>query len=79
VKIKPDHFEHMRNALAAWNTDYYRSRYAAAGLSTKRFQWDAVSAAGLTPFVCDTLYTYANDDHIQTALNRIIAPIECAA
>lgn len=79
MKIKPDHFAHMRDALSTWNTDYHRSRYAAAGLSTKRFQWDALRAAGLMPFVCDTLYSYANDDHIQTALNRIVAPIEGSA
>lgn len=76
MKIKPEHVQHMREALAKWNTDFHRSRYAAAGLSTKRFQWDAVRAAGLIPWICDTLYAYANDDHIQTALNRIIAPLE---
>jgi hypothetical protein len=75
MKIKPEHVAHMGEALSKWNTDYYRSRYAAAGLSTKRFQWDALRAAGLMPFVCDTLYTYANDDHIQTALNKLIKPL----
>jgi hypothetical protein len=76
MKIKPEHLEHMRAALVKFNTDFYRSRYAAAGFSTQRFQWDAMRAAGLIPWVCDTLYPYANDEHIQTALNRIIRPLE---
>jgi hypothetical protein len=75
MKIKPEHFEHMRAALAKFDTDFHRSRYEAAGLSTRRFQWDAMRAAGLIPWVCDTLYPYANDEHIQTALNRIIRPL----
>ena len=75
MKIKPEHVQHMRDAFAKWDTDFYRSRYAAAGLSTKRYQWDLVRAAGLMTWVCDVLYEYANDDHIQTALNRIIKPL----
>ena len=76
MKIKPEHIEHMRAALKQWDTDFHRSRYVSAGLSTKRFQWDAVRAAGLIPWICSTVYTYANDDHIQTALNRIIKPLD---
>jgi hypothetical protein len=75
MKIKPEHFEYMRAALVNFDTDFHRSRYEAAGLSTRRFQWDAMRAAGLIPWVCDTLYPYANDEHIQTALNRIIRPL----
>jgi hypothetical protein len=78
MKIKPEHLAHMSQALERWNTDFHRSRYVAAGLSTKRFQWDALEAAGLTPWLCSTVYEYANDDHIQTALNRIIKPLEQA-
>lgn len=75
MKIKPEHIEHMRNALTEFDTDFHRSRYAAAGLSTTRFQWDTVRAAGLIPWLCDVIYPYANDDHIQTVLNRIIKPL----
>ena len=75
MKIKPEHFEYLRDAVAKYDTDIHRSNYAAAGLSTRRFQWDLVRHAGLTGWLCDTLYQYLNDDHIQTALNRIIKPI----
>lgn len=75
MKIKPEHVQHMRDALSKFDTDFYRSRYLAAGLSTKRFQWDALRAAGLISWLCDVVYPYANDDHVQTALNRIIKPL----
>ena len=76
MKIKPEHFAHLREALAKVDTDFHRGRYTNAGLSTRRYQWDAVQYAGLMPWLCDTLYTYLNDDHIQTALNRIVKPLE---
>jgi len=76
MKIKPEHFEHLRETVSKYNTDFHRSRYVAAGLTTRRFQWDLVRHAGLMPWLCDTLYKYLNDDHIQTALNRIIKPLE---
>lgn len=76
MKMQPTHFAHMREALAKHDTDFYRSRYAAAGLSTRRYQWDLVRHAGLMTWLCDTLYSYLNDDHIQTALNKIVKPLE---
>ena len=78
MKIKPEHLEHMRQAIAKWDTDFYRSRYEAAGLSTTRYQWDLVRAAGLMPWLCDELYSYLNDTHIQTALNKIVKPLNTA-
>lgn len=75
MKIKPEHLEHMRQALAKLDGDFHRSRYQAAGLSTKRYQWDLLRAARLMPWVCDTLYTYMDDMHIQTALNKLVKPL----
>ena len=75
MKIKTEHLEHMRVAFVRFDTDFYRSRYAAAGLSTRRYQWDLVRASGLMPWLCDTLYSYLDDTHIQTALNKLVKPI----
>ncbi len=84
MKIKPEHLALMRAAFATLDTDFYRSRYVAAGLTTRRFAWDCLHAAqqrGLLParFVIDTLYQYANDDHIDTALRKLIKPLDQAA
>ena len=43
----------------------------------KRFCFDVWKASGGTKFACDTLYEYLNDDHIFTALKKILPPIQC--
>ncbi len=76
MKMTPAHVAHIRAAVAAFYTDFHRSRYAAAGLSDTRFRWDCLRAAGLMPWLCDTLYTYLNDVHIETALRAVIKPLQ---
>jgi hypothetical protein len=72
MKIKPEHLEHMRHAIGnaskapCWNT------YKAAGLSPKRWRWDVAYSAGLNSFLCAEIYTYANDEHFDTALRHIL-------
>ena len=48
--------------------------YKSIGLSPMRFRWEALNVAiklGYFPRLSDSLYTYCNDDHIDTALRRI--------
>jgi hypothetical protein len=75
MKIQPAHFDYMCATLTACDTEFHRSRYQAAGLTTRRYQWDMVRQAGLMSWICDTLYAYLNDNHIQTALNKIVRPL----
>lgn len=56
-----------------------RAAYIANGLSDKRYRWDLCYHAGLTPWICDTIYPYANDTHIDTALRAIVAPLKRGA
>jgi len=77
MKIKPEHFEMLRAAVGKHNTAFHRERYKAAELSDKRYRWDLLYHAqriGALPehFICDTIYPYANDEHIDTALRRLI-------
>ena len=37
----------------------------------KRFCFDLLFGSGMQSFVCKSLYSYLNDDHIYTALKRI--------
>jgi len=51
--------------------------YRARGLTSKRWRWDLLWRAkrlGFIPerFIEDTLYSYCEDTHIDTALRRII-------
>lgn len=75
MKMKPEHFAHLKASVSKLDTEFHRSRYQAAGLSTKRYQWDALRAAGLMSWLCGTLYAYLDDQHIQTALNKIVKPL----
>lgn len=50
--------------------------YKAAGLSDKRLRWDAIYRAGLSHWICDNLYSYLNDDHIDTALRQYFKRLE---
>jgi hypothetical protein len=77
MKITPEHYRTLCHAI-------YRSRqgmetldeYIQHGLTAKRWRWDLLWRAkrvGFLPdrFIEDTIYSYANDDHIDTALRHI--------
>jgi len=72
MKMKQIHFNYLRTMIGALNSEQARAEYRAKGLTLKRYQWDLTYAAGLSRFICESLYPYLNDDHIQTALNRIV-------
>lgn len=81
MKIIPEHYETLRKGIS----DKYRdllinhavdfNKYLS-GHTDKRIAWDLLNAAKLMPFVCNTLYKYCNDSHIDTALLRIIKEIK---
>jgi len=82
MKIKPDHIKHMRDAivetcirLGIERLQAHRAALAACEHvkdPDKRYRWDLFYASGLVSFQCDTLYQYANDEHIDTALRHIV-------
>jgi hypothetical protein len=81
MKIKAEHYAHMREAIAAIGMDVprYRAALVAEGKAKdidKRLRWDAAYAARLTPWICDNLYGYMDDTHIDTALRSIMRDIE---
>lgn len=74
MKIRPEHYAKMKSEIARVLTtvqpqvlDVFRKTH-----SEKRFRWDLMYAAKLTPFICNELYPYANDEHIDTALRAIV-------
>ena len=50
------------------------NRYRDMGLTHKRFRWDLLYMAVGSEWVCENLYPYLNDDHIDTALRNIVIP-----
>lgn len=79
MKMTKEHFDYIAAKIGALDTSALRAAYSGAGLSLKRYQWDIARQVGLLPFICDTLYQYLNDDHIQTALNRIVTSLDSEA
>ncbi len=79
MKIKPEHYTKLEAACSTVLIAYpdAQNHYAKAGHSDKRFRWDILHSAKIdgersSTFLCDVIYKYANDDHIDTALRQII-------
>jgi hypothetical protein len=72
MKIKPEHLKHIESAVSALDTPQARAAYQDKGLSHMRYRWDLAHAAGLTPWFSSELYPYLNDDHIDTALRKVV-------
>tara|TARA_R110000772_G_scaffold21202_1_gene58470 strand:- start:88 stop:372 length:285 start_codon:yes stop_codon:yes gene_type:complete len=84
MKIKQEHFDHIKSAidatLAIHNQnnkiveEYEQGLFPRAELTKdvqRRFCWDVFWGAGLSKFASVNLYPYLNDDHIYTALKAI--------
>ena len=71
MKLKPEHFAHMKAAILANSKAPTLPSYLARGLTEKRWRWDLLYAAKLSPWICANIYPYANDEHIDTALRVI--------
>jgi len=77
MKIKVEHYHYLEksiyNYLNEHKTTLYDlwNQYKDNGLTAMRFRWDLTYAAKLTPWICDNLYSYLNDNHIDTALRKI--------
>jgi len=85
LKIHPEHYEvikarfkELHGQIEPSSFAYWRKEYENEGLSEKRFVWDLYYTSGLTGFTCDVLYKYMNDNHLYSALRRIVKEIEAA-
>jgi hypothetical protein len=72
MKMKPEHYAQLCSALDS-APRIEPDTYAAAGLTMKRYRWDALYRAGLSKWICDELYPYLNDSHVDTALREYYA------
>jgi len=88
MKITQAHRDHMLARIEAFAAPaggiaFYAAEYERGNFHHreqvndlhKRFCWDMLGLAGLTPWICDTLYPYADDTHILTALKSILPAV----
>jgi hypothetical protein len=78
MKITRTHYDTLCIAMSHTISTNPRmlDEYRSQGLSEKRYRWDLLrmtTVAGIDGirWICDNLYDYMNDDHIDTALRRI--------
>lgn len=71
MKIQADHVEFIKNSINDFNTPEALKYYRDQGLSDRRYRWDLLYKAGLSKWLCDNIYQYANDDHIDTVLRKL--------
>jgi hypothetical protein len=73
MKMKKEHFEYLKREIQkSGHGKEVWEKYKALGLSELRYRWDVLYAAKLSSWICDNLYSYLNDDHIDTALRKIL-------
>ena len=78
MKMKLEHYDFMKDAMQR-NAEYipqYRAHIIAEGKAKdveKRLRWDLVYLSGLSHWICDNLYSYLDDTHIDTALRYIMS------
>lgn len=86
LKIKPEHVTHMREKIqevlekypelpALYEAGQFHRSGSVKDLQ-KRFCFDLANMAGLTKFFCTEIYSYANDDHIYSALKTICPKVK---
>jgi hypothetical protein len=75
MKITNEHLATMAAMVQPLDTPEKRGAYRAQNLTDKRYRWDLAYMAGCTRFICDALYPYLDDSHIDTALRSIVKPL----
>lgn len=80
MKISEKHYRTLKAAIdrVTRTSPDAEQTYRLHGFTLKRFRWDCLRAASIDGkpgirWICDTLYPAGlNDDHIDTALRRIL-------
>ena len=82
MKIKPEHYNHMKQEIDKLDKEQCKQHKENLKLDDRvkdldmRFRFDCLYAAKLGPFVCENIYSYANDNHVDTALKFIVKELK---
>ena len=88
LKIRDEHFAHLKSeidsVLERYGFENLKEEYETGNFPrsekvkdlNKRFCFDMLFGAGLNSWVCDELYPYMSDEHVYSALKKIIPTIE---
>ena len=73
-KVITEHFRKFTTIQVIDHAEFIRTEGKAKDES-KRLRWDIMHYSGLTPFLCDTLYKYCDDTHVDTALKQAMKEV----
>lgn len=71
MKITKEHYDYIKSAICKNSKAPTLHSYKLAGLSEKRWRWALLYQANISRWLCDNIYPYANDEHIDTVLKHI--------
>ena len=74
MKMLKTHYDIIKDAIASLPREQVlaHKKLKLGKDIDKRFRYDLLYACKLSNWVCDELYLYLNDDHIDTALKSIV-------
>ena len=82
MKIELHHFYHIKDAIADRVSyaayDQYKQSIILEGKAkdvSKRVRWDLAYMTIGSEWICDNIYSYADDSHLDTALKKAIKQI----
>lgn len=83
MKMTQPHYDHMKSAIALiWTQEKHDAQRqfimneGKAKDIEKRLRWDWFYHAKLSHWVCDNLYTYLDDTHLDTAVKRMMKELQ---
>ena len=83
MKITKDHYDYMKQEISkVWTPQKHESHRTFIEFEgrakdiEKRLRWDWSYYAGLSAWIVGNVYTYADDNHLDTALKAIIRDLE---
>lgn len=74
MKITAEHYDVLKTAIARLSREECLAHKALELGKDKnmRFRWDLLYMSKMIDWVCDNLYTYLDDTHVDTALKSIV-------
>ena len=85
MKIKDEHYQFIKEKFKDFGTEAINNHKTFL-LSPEnprkyknleiRLRWDIFNLCGFSKWTCDNLYSYMNDDHLDSALKAIMKEIK---
>jgi len=74
MKMTVEHYNIIKASIAAIDRDKALAHRALelGNDKAKRFRWDMLYLTELREWICETLYQYLDDTHIDTALKAVM-------